>query len=90
MSTLSLLISEQERQQIVKRATADLVAHLISEHKDAGGYISPAQAAGMLDISANTLAGIPRSELPRYEIVKGKVIRYKLTEVLTYIKKTRQ
>jgi hypothetical protein len=88
--TPSLLISEQERRQIVKRATTELVAHLIAEHKDAGGFISPTQAAGMLDINSKTLLGIPRKDLPRYEIVAGKVIRYKLTEVLTYINTTKQ
>lgn len=83
-------LSPDERKAILKRVTADLVAHLIAQHKDEADYISPAQAAGIIDVNPKTLASIDRKKLPRYEIVEGKVIRYRLSEVLSYVEKTKE
>lgn len=83
-------ISPEERKAILKRVTSEMVAQLIAQHRDDADYISPAQAAGIIDVNPKTLASIDRKKLPRYEIVEGKVIRYRLSEVLSYVQSTRE
>lgn len=85
MSTITLT-PEQER-EIVREARNELVIHLITQHKDEFDYISPAQAAGILDVNPKTLMGLP---IPRYVLVVGKVIKYRISEVLAYLKTTKE
>ena len=85
MSTITLT-PEQER-AIVREAKAELVASLITQHKNDWDYISPAQAAGILDVNPKTLMGLP---IHRYPIVVGKVVKYRLSEVLAFVQSTRE
>lgn len=85
MSAITLT-PEQER-EIIREAKNELVIHLITQHKDELDYISPAQAAGILDVNPKTLMGL---KIPRYVLVVGKVIKYRLSEVLAYLQTTKE
>lgn len=86
MSAIINLTPEME-QKIVSEARNALVRHLITQHKDEFDYISPSQAAGMLDVNPKTLSGLP---IKRYVLVTNKVVKYRISEVLAYIKTTKE
>ncbi len=54
----------------VQEVIAALVQALIAQNADAFGMLSPAQAAGMLDIAPKTLADI--RDLPRITVIPRK------------------
>ena len=78
-----ITITPELEAKIVKEARADLVNALLTKHKNEFNFISPSQAAGLLDISINTLLGLP---IPRYAIVPRKIIKYRISEILAYLK----
>lgn len=86
MSTVTLTPEQEKR--IIKEAKAELVASLITQHKNDWDYISPAQAAGILDVNSKTLLNMKK--IHRYPIVVGKVVKYRLSEVLAYVQSTRE
>lgn len=73
-----------EKQELLDRAVAELIAQSLDL------YLSPAQVAGMLNINPTTLASIDRTLLPRYVLIEGKVVRYKLSEVRDYLEGRRE
>lgn len=88
MSALNL--SDRQLADLIKEVKAELVERLIKDHGDDLDLISPAQAAGILDVNNKTLADIPRHMLPRYVIVAGKVNKYRLSEVKAYLAMIRE
>lgn len=76
----TIAISPDERVRIMREAKDALVAHLIS-NIEPETWISPAQAGGILNLSAVTLAKLRKP--CRYEVTAGN-IQYKLSEVLAY------
>jgi len=80
------LTPDQEK-RIIKEAVAELVQLLITQHKNEWDYISPAQAAGILDVNPKTLIGM---KIPRYVLVVGKVVKYRLSEVMAFLQTTRE
>lgn len=83
----AIKISPEQERQIVRDAKNELVQHLITQHKDEFDYISPAQAAGILDVNPATMRTL---KIPRYVLVPNKVIKYRLSEVLAYLQTTKE
>ena len=80
-------MTADQKKSVVSEAKAELVAYLIAQHKQDFDYISPAQVAGMLDVSLQTLIKL---NIPRYVMVVGKVVKYRLSEVRAYLQTTRE
>jgi len=76
-------LTEAERETIIAR----LVDALIKENRDDLQLLSPAQTAGILDMSPKTLADI--KGLPRITIVPNKIIRYRLADVKAWLESNR-
>lgn len=77
-----ITITPEQEAQLIKEAKAEFVARLIAEHASACGFVTPSQAAGILNVSMPTFTSY---KLPRY---LGN--QYKLSEVLEYRKKSRE
>lgn len=82
-----ITLTPQQEAYIIRQAVAETVATLISQHKDEFDYISPAQAAGMIDVNPKTLSGLP---IKRYVLVPNKVVKYRLSEVRAYLQTTKE
>ena len=82
-----ITLTEKQLAGLLEEVKSELVQSLIVAHKDEFDFITPAQAGGLLDISAQTLAKI---KLPRYVLAAKSVVRYKLSEVLAHIKASRE
>lgn len=67
-----------EREAIIDR----LAEQLISEYRGDLELFSPAQVAGILDLSIKTLATL---DIPRVTIVPNKIIRYRLSDVKAWL-----
>ena len=68
---------------LMAQVRADLVAKLMAEHKEAITLLSPAQAAGLLDINPQTLRG---TDCPRV-VIAPKVIKYRLSDITALIQR---
>jgi hypothetical protein len=79
---LNLELPPAQIADIVRGARADLVERLFTEHADELALVSAAQAAGILDVTMNTLRSLP---IPRVVIVTNKVIKYRVTDLREYI-----
>jgi len=82
-----ITLSPEQISSILSDAKAEAVAIIISQHKDDSGFITPAQAGGILNVTQNTLLKL---KIPRYPLVVGSVVQYKLSEVLAYRESTRE
>ncbi len=76
---MKLDVSEKERAQIIQGAKAELCRDLLEQHREALDLVTPAQAAGMLDISPSVLhaMGLPKIDLAG----NGKTIRYRISDI---------
>lgn len=79
---MHLDLSPDERKEVIDRIVNGTVEKLLSEHRDELDMISPAQAAGILDVAANTLTNL---DLPRITIIPGKVYRYRASAIKQYL-----
>jgi hypothetical protein len=77
VSTITL--SKTERDEFLREARRELVAELISQHKEDFDLISRAQAGGILDVAPNTLASVPG--LKPVNLVPGSVVKYRLSNI---------
>ena len=82
-----ITLTPSQLSSIINDARSELVRMLITEHKNEFDFISPAQAAGLLDVSAPTMLKL---KIPRYVFAAKTIVRYKLSEVLAYIAASRE
>jgi len=80
-----ITLSPEQTSSILAEAKAELVAHLITQHKDDLSFLSPAQAGGYLDVTQNTLMDL---KIPRSRI--GTKIRYQLSDLKKYLESTKE
>lgn len=76
---MKIALTAAERADFIAQVRKEFVAELISQHKQDFDLISPAQAAGILDVAPNTLRNI--AGLNPITIIPRKVIKYKLSEI---------
>lgn len=76
-------LTKEEREAIMGR----LMERIYQENRESLELLSPAQVAGLLDISPKTLAEI--KGLPRITIVPNKIIRYRLADVKAWLESNR-
>lgn len=70
-----------------KSIREELVLRLMKEHCEEIQTVSPAQAAGILDISIKSLWDIP--DLPRIEVTE-RIIKYRISDIREWMSKHRK
>lgn len=75
-------LTDQQTERLLEQVKSEMVTALICQHKDALDFITPAQAAGILNVQPSTLLKLP---IRRHAIVPKTVVRYKLSEILAYL-----
>lgn len=78
-------LTPEERKEFIRQAREQLVAELITQHKEDLDLISRAQAGGILDVAPNTLASVPG--LKPVNLVPGSVVKYRLSNIRELIAK---
>jgi hypothetical protein len=76
-----LSLTHQQMTGLIDAARADLVAEMIRDNGASIHLLSPAQAAGILDIRPNTLTRLP---IPRVAL-DTKLIKYRLSDITAFI-----
>lgn len=66
---------------LLDETRTELVAKLMAESRDAITLLSPAQAAGLLDVNPQTLRSLA---IPRVAL-NPKVIKYRLADIIALI-----
>ena len=82
-----ITLTDKRLSELLDEVRADLVQRLLTEQKTELDYISQTQVCGLLDISLSTLTSL---KLPRYVLIPKKVVRYKLSEVMAFVKASRE
>jgi hypothetical protein len=82
----ALILSTSQLSSLITAARADLVEMLVRDHGESVKLLSPAQAAGMLDVHPKTLTSLP---IPRI-VLTPKVIKYRLADISAYIASVRE
>lgn len=70
---LSILLDETRK---------ELVAMLMTENRDELTLISPAQAAGLLDVNPKTLTDL---NIPRVVLVPNRIVKYRMADIRAHI-----
>jgi hypothetical protein len=81
---MTATLTPQMMQEIVRDA-AQIVAAEMKSRMESITLMSPSQAAGKLDVTANTLKKMP---IPRY-LVEGS-IKYKVVDIDAYLETVRE
>lgn len=77
-----ITLTADQLESLLTTARRELVAKLISGHREEITLISPAQAAGLLDVTVNTLSSL---HIPRVVIVPHRVVKYRLADIRAFI-----
>lgn len=81
---MTITLTPEERENFITQARREFVAEMIRKHTGDFDLISRAQAAGILDVTPNTLANI--KGLVRVELIEKNVIKYRLSQIVALIK----
>lgn len=84
---MNIHLTTTQTKELIKDARADVVAHLLQEHRDDLRLLSAQQVAGMLDVNPKTLTAM---KIPRVVLIPNKVIKYKLQDVADFIAANRE
>jgi hypothetical protein len=76
-----ITLTPDQLETLLDQTRTELVAKLMAESRDAITLLSPAQAAGLLDVNPRTLItiGIPRV------VLNPKVIKYRLADIIALL-----
>ena len=80
-----ITLTKAERDELIREARRELVAELITMHKDDFDLVSRSQAGGILDVAPNTLSSI--KGLKPVELIPGKVVKYRLSDIKALVAK---
>ena len=79
---MNVTLDEEMKKLVEEAARKEIVATLLKEN-DSLRLVSPAQAAGILDVTPRVLAEMP---IPRVDLAgNGRTLRYRLTDLNDYI-----
>ena len=84
---MNIHLSTTQTKDLIRDARADVVAHLLQEHRDDLRLLSVQQVAGMLDVNPKTLTAM---KIPRVVLIPNKVIKYKLQDISDFIAANRE
>lgn len=82
---MNITLTKEERADFIRTARQEFVAEIMEAAREDIDLISRAQAAGLLDVTPNTLVKIPGLE--RVELIPNNVIKYRRSQILEVIKK---
>ena len=83
---MTATLTPQQMADIIRSVELRVAAELSAKMAEDYDFVSPAKVCGMLDITANTLKTLP---IRRY-IIEGRTIRYKLSDIKTYLLSVRE
>jgi hypothetical protein len=81
-----LQLTDEQVKALLTEIKADVVRHLITRD-DQFDFYQSSQVAGILNVNAKTLSGLP---IPKYPLAGGKIIFYRLSEVEAYLQSNRE
>ena len=79
---MNLELTKEDHKRLLDSAKKEIVARILSDNRDDLQLVSPTQAAGILDVNIKTLDALP---IPRVEVVAGRVVRYRLSDIRKFL-----
>lgn len=80
---MNVTLDQEMKERVERAAQKQIVAEVLEGKRETLELLTPAQVAGMLDVTPRTLAEMP---IPRVDLAgNGRVLRYRLSDVTVYV-----
>lgn len=81
-----ITLSKDEMSGLLEGVKADLVRALLQDLSSELQLLTQAQVCGILDVTVTTLNTLP---IPKVQVIQGKVIRYRVSDVVAFLESRR-
>lgn len=81
-----ITLSKDDMSSLLENVRADLVRALLQDLSPDLQLLTQAQVCGILDVTVTTLNTLP---IPKVQVIQGKVIRYRASDVIEFLESRR-